>query len=284
MNKLSARLLLSIVLIILMGAYTMLPVNAADDPVVAEIGSEKITLSQFQDEIKKLPPNLKQMASDKRMQKEFLEQLATSRLVFQEGIKQGVDKEPAVKEQIKDATHKIILAALIQREIENRVKTPTDKEVEQYYQTHAEEFKQAKQVRARHILVENETAAKEIEKKLKGGADFVTLAKESSKCPSSAKGGDLGFFTHERMVKEFADVAFKLKKGETSAPVKTKFGYHIIQVTDIKEAGNTPLSEVKKTIENKLVQEQKRKIFQEYIDSLKKKSKFIIHPELIDKK
>jgi peptidyl-prolyl cis-trans isomerase C len=260
-----------------------MPVIAADDPVVAEIGAEKITLSQFHAEIKKLPPNLKQMASDKRMQKEFLEQLATSHLIYQEGINKGVDKEPAVKEQIEDAKHKIILAALLQREIESRIKPPTDKDIEQYYQTHADEFKQEKQVRARHILVENESTAKAIEAKLKAGANFEDLAKQDSKCPSSAKGGDLGFFTRNRMVKEFADVAFKLKKGETSAPVKTKFGYHIIQVTDIKDAGNTPLSEVKTTIKNKLVQEQKSRVFQDYIDSLKKKSKFVLHPEVIDK-
>lgn len=277
------KMLLNFALIAFVSTCAVLPVAATDDPVVAEVGSEKITLSQFNEEIKKLPPNLKQMASDKRMQKEFLEQLATSHLIYQTGIKQGIDKEPAVKAQIEDATQKIVLATLIQREIESRVNPPTDKEVEQYYQTHADEFKQAKQVRARHILVKDEATAKEIEKKLTGGADFATLAKESSSCPSSSKGGDLGFFTRDRMVKEFADVAFKLQKGKTSAPVKTKFGYHVIQVTDIKEAGSTPLAEVKTTIENKLIQEQKSKVFQEYIDSLKKKTKVVLHPEVLDK-
>jgi parvulin-like peptidyl-prolyl isomerase len=83
------------------------------------------------------------------------------------------------------------------------------------------------------------------------------------------------------MVKEFADVAFTLKKGEVSGPVKSKFGYHIIEVTDIKEAGATPLNEVKTTIENKLIQSQKSQVFQDYIASLKKKSTFVLHPELI---
>jgi peptidyl-prolyl cis-trans isomerase C len=277
------KLLLSIALITLVGTCAVLPVAAADDPVVAEVGSEKITLSEFQAEIKKLPPNLKQMATDKRMQKEFLDQLATSHLIYQMGIKQGIDKEPEVKAQIEDTTRKIVLATLLQREIESRTKAPSEQDIEQYYQTHADEFKQAKQVRARHILVKDEATAKEIEAKLKKGADFATLAQESSSCPSSSKGGDLGFFSRDRMVKEFADVAFKLKKGETSAPVKTKFGYHIIQVTDTKEAGSPPLAEVKTTIENKLVQEQKSKVFQEYIDSLKKKTKVVLHPEVLEK-
>ncbi len=281
MKNFFKRILLATALITLISTWAVLPLAAADDPVVAEIGSEKLTLSQFQTEMKGLPPNLKQMASDKKMQKEFLEQLATSHLIYQEGIKQGIDKEPLVQSQIEDTTRKIVLATLLQREIESRIKTPTEKDIEQYYQTHADEFKQEKQVRARHILVENEATAKKIAAKLKDGADFVALAKESSSCPSSAKGGDLGFFTRDRMVKEFADVAFKLKKGETSDPVKTKFGYHIIQVVDIKEAGVTPLAEVKTAIENKLIQTQKSQVFQDYIAGLKKKSKFVLHPELI---
>ncbi len=283
MKNFCHRIFLTAALITLICTWAILPAMAGDDPVVAEIGPEKITLSQFHNEIQKLPPNLKQMAGDKRMQKEFLEQLATSHLIYQEGIKEGIDKEPAVKSQIEDTTHKIVLATLLQREIESRIKAPTEKDIEQYYQTHADEFKQAKQVRASHILVENEATAKKIEAKLKGGADFATLAKESSTCPSSAKGGDLGFFTHDRMVKEFADVAFKLKKGEISSPVKTKFGYHIIKVVDIKDAGATPLNEVKSSIEQKLTQAQKSQIFQDYIAGLKKKSKFILHPELIEK-
>ena len=283
MKNFCARISLSIALFTLVSTYAILPVVAADDPIVAEVGTEKITLSEFQAEIKKLPPNLKQMAGDKRMQKEFLEQLATSRLFYQEGIKQGIDKDPAVKNQIDDATHKIVITALIQREIESRIKTPSDKDVEQYYQTHAnDEFKQAKQVRVRHILVAEEATAKEISTKLKGGADFAALAKESSSCPSSAKGGDLGFFTRERMVKEFSDVAFTLKKGEVSDPVKTQFGYHIIEVVEIKESGSTPLAEVRTNIENKLIQKKKSQVFQEYIASLKKKSNVVLYPEVIE--
>ena len=256
---------------------------ATADPVVAEIGSEKITLSEFQAELKKLPPNLQQMASDKKMQKEFLEQLATSKLLYQEGIKQGLGKDPVIMAQIDEVSHKIILAALLQREIEARIKAPTPEDVNQYYLTHADEFKQAKQVRARHILVKDETEAKAVEAELKKGTDFATVAKEKSSCPSSAKGGDLGFFTRDRMVKEFSDTAFALKVGEVSAPVKTQFGYHIIEVVEIKEAGAKPLDEVRTAIENQLTQKNKSKVFNDYIDSLKKKTKVTLYPDVIGK-
>ena len=261
-NLLNPRfLIISIFLLMSVGAY--LPATAAD-PVVAEIGSEKITLSQFKAELNKLPPNLKQMTADKKIRKEFLEQFTTSRLLFQEGVNQGLTKDPAIKSQIDDATRKIVLTTLLQREIESRIKKPTQDEVNQYYLTHAEEFRQEKQVRARHILLKDKDEADKVAAELKKGADFAALAKEKSTCPSAAKGGDLGFFTRNRMVKEFADTAFALKQGEISAPVKTKFGYHIIQVEDIKEASTRPLNEVRTTIENKLSQEKKNQIFKIY--------------------
>ncbi len=260
-----------------------LPVAAAAaDPVVAEIGSEKITLSQFQEEIKKLPPNLRQMASDQKMQKEFLEQLATSRLLYQEGVKQGLTQDPTIKAQIDEATHKIVLAALLQREIEKRIKAPSPDEVNQYYLTHAGEFQQEKQVRARHILLKDEKEAEKVTAELQKGADFATLAQNKSTCPSAAQGGDLGFFTRNRMVKEFADTAFALKKGEISAPIKTKFGYHIIEVVEIKEKSTRPLDEVRTSIENKITQEKKSRIFKEYVDGLKKKIKVVLHPDVIE--
>ncbi|MEA3332997.1 MAG: peptidylprolyl isomerase [Pseudomonadota bacterium] len=281
-NRISTSLFISfLVLAISMGSLTLTAVAA--DRVVAEIGSEKITLSQFQAELKKLPPNLQQMASDKKMQKEFLEQLATSKLLYQEGIKQGLSKDPVIMEQIDEVSHKIILAALLQREIEARIKAPTPEEVNQYYLTHADEFKQAKQVRARHILVKDETEAKAVEAELKKGADFATVAKEKSSCPSSAKGGDLGFFTRDRMVKEFSDTAFALKVGKVSAPVKTQFGYHIIEVVEIKEAGAKPLDEVRTAIENQLTQKNKSQVFNDYINGLKKKTKVTLYPDVIEK-
>jgi len=91
-----------------------------------------------------------------------------------------------------------------------------------------------KEVRASHILVKTEAEANEILFDLKRGASFEDMAMKKSLCPSKSKGGDLGFFTRGRMVKEFEDAAFSLQKGELSKPVKTQFGYHIIKVTDQK--------------------------------------------------
>jgi peptidyl-prolyl cis-trans isomerase C len=85
------------------------------------------------------------------------------------------------------------------------------------------------EVHARHILVEQEYEAKDLQRKLAEGSDFAELAKKFSKCPSRARGGDLGKFGRGRMVEAFEDAAFSLKIGEISQPVRTRFGYHLIQ-------------------------------------------------------
>jgi peptidyl-prolyl cis-trans isomerase C len=87
------------------------------------------------------------------------------------------------------------------------------------------------QVSARHILVESETLCEELKTKIAGGEDFADVAKQHSTCPSSSKGGDLGEFGPGQMVKEFDAVVFSAPVNEVQGPVKTQFGYHLLEVT-----------------------------------------------------
>ena len=121
----------------------------------------------------------------------------------------------------------------------------------QVYDEAIKQVKNEEEVHARHILVPTEDEAKAILAQLKGGADFAALAKEKSKDPGAAEGGDLGYFTKDQMVPEFAEVAFKLDKGQLSDPVKTQFGWHIIKVED-KRIKPTPTFEQVKAADRQL--------------------------------
>lgn len=88
-----------------------------------------------------------------------------------------------------------------------------------------------KKASARHILVDTETHAQELKDQIEGGADFETLAKEHSSCPSGQRGGDLGEFAPGMMVKEFDEVVFSAELNKVQGPVKTQFGYHLLEVT-----------------------------------------------------
>lgn len=85
---------------------------------------------------------------------------------------------------------------------------------------------------ARHILVSSEKECLELKEKLADGGDFASLAKQHSSCPSGQSGGELGTFGPGQMVKEFDDVVFSAPVGEVQGPVKTQFGYHVIEVTN----------------------------------------------------
>lgn len=122
-----------------------------------------------------------------------------------------------------------------------------------------------KEVHARHILVETEDKAKEILQKLKAGGDFIALAKENSKDPGAAEGGDLGYFAKGQMVPEFAEAAFKLEKGQLSDPVKTQFGWHIIKVEDKRSKSPPPFDQVKDQVETYV----QRKAQAEYVTKLR---------------
>ncbi|MCF8127768.1 MAG: SurA N-terminal domain-containing protein [Deltaproteobacteria bacterium] len=136
----------------------------------------------------------------------------------------------------------------------------TEKEIESYYEYNADMYRHPKEVKARHILfkvgpddteevkAKIKSRAEKVLEKARKGEDFAALAKKYSEGPSKSKGGDLGYFKAGEMEAPFEEAAFALKKGEISGLVLTRFGYHIILVEDIKEAGITPLKKVRDDI------------------------------------
>jgi len=131
-------------------------------------------------------------------------------------------------------------------------------------------MKPEEEVHARHILVDNEAEAKKIAARIKGGEDFAKVAAETSKDPGSkAEGGDLGWFTKERMVPEFATAAFAMKPGQVSDPVKTQFGWHVIKVEEMRTKPQPTFDELKDQIDQHLI----RKAQQDVILKLRAEAK-----------
>ncbi len=180
-----------------------------------------------------------------------------------------------------------VQAQLIEKKFPDSVKV-TDEEIRAAYQEHLEErYKRPEMVKASHILIgtqEADSPATKAEARKKAdaalaearkpGADFAALAREHSSCPSKEQGGDLGFFPrHNAMVEPFAAAAFALKKGEISDVVETQFGYHVIRVTDRREATTVPLEEAREEINEEL---RTNKVFaqgQTYAEELRKAAK-----------
>jgi parvulin-like peptidyl-prolyl isomerase len=140
-----------------------------------------------------------------------------------------------------------------------------------YYKAHSSTYKVAESRNVRHILVNNKALADQLESQLKSGASFTVLAKKYSKDPgSAAKGGKLTV-SKGQTVPQFDKVAFTLKTGETSAPVHTQYGWHIIQaLSPITAAKVTPLSSVSASIKAQLLQAKKTTVMTAWVNSLKK--------------
>ena len=163
--------------------------------------------------------------------------------------------------------------------------TVSEKESRAYYDGNLESFKKPEQVRASHILIKVDPGADEAKKaeartkieslqaKLKNGEDFGALAKEYSEGPSGPKGGDLGFFGRGQMVKPFEETAFSMKPGQVSGMVETRFGYHLIMVTERTPESTLSYEEVKDRLEQYLKQQKVQAEIAAYVETLKGKAK-----------
>ncbi len=168
-----------------------------------------------------------------------------------------------VKQRIEFERHKALMEALLQ---DAGKAAMTDDAMHKVYEEAIKQTPNEQEVHARHILVATEGEAKDIETQLKNGADFAKLAKEKSKDPGAAEGGDLGYFTKEQMVPEFAESAFKLDKGQISDPVKTQFGWHVIQVLDKRTKPTPTYDQVKTQLQNYVA----RRAQADLVDNLRK--------------
>lgn len=162
-----------------------------------------------------------------------------------------------------------------------------DAEVKSFYDSHTEDFEKPEMVKASHILIKIDPEAddsqkkkaearkkiEDIEKRLKKGEDFESLARDLSQCPSSEKGGDLGYFTRGQMVKPFSEAAFALEPGEVSGIVETEFGYHLIKSIDKKPQTLIAYEDIKDNLQRYLKQKKVMKEVGEYTEDLKRKAK-----------
>lgn len=226
---------------------------AIKDPVVAIVNGQQVRLSELEIAQQSLPQQYRSMP----LQAVFpalLERIIDSKLVVQEGKKTKTNEDPAFKKRMAFVEEQVLQDFWIQREISRLV---TLEKIQQKYQERLKSMPAEDEVHARHILVATEDEAKAIIAELKKGTPFDKIAKDKSTDKASgAEGGDLGWFKKSDMVKEFADAAFALKKGELSeAPIKTQFGFHVIKIDDRRTAPPPALEELSEQIREEMARE-----------------------------
>lgn len=225
--------------------------------VIATVNGEKITVADAQDAMSNLPPQMRQLPPNIVFPM-LVNQLADQKAIQLVAHKEGLDKTPDVKKMMDAAATNALQNAWLSKQV-----TPylTDAAVQQYYQENFAGKPPEQEVHARHILLKTEAEANDVIKKLKAGADFGKLAAEVSTDTGSAKqnGGDLGWFKKDDMIPAFSNAAFSMKKGEVSStPVKSQYGFHVIQVLDTRTDPVPSLDSVKDKIRQALIQKYVR--------------------------
>ena len=215
------------------------------------------------------------------------ERLANMKKQFpkEDDFKGMLEKMHLTEDALKSQVHKgMVIQKLIDKEAIGNLEI-SDKDTKDYYDGHMDLFKQPGKIQASHILVKVEPGVdesvkaealkkiKKIQKELRENGDFAELAKKYSDCPSSAKGGDLGYFGRGQMVKSFEETAFSLKTGEISDVTETNFGYHLIKAGDRKPEVIADYKDVKEKLVQYLKQMKTGEEVKKYIESLEEKAK-----------
>ena len=274
----SVRFVISFTILVLLITAVFLGCGKKDK-VIAKVGEFKITESEFKEAfVARYHTEDNAQKQSFRERKDFLDTLIDQKLILSDAYRKGTDKNEEVLEAKKAAQERIAVQKLLyEKEIVNKI--ITDASIKEYFDKTGEE------VHARHILIKTQNPEDSVEVQaafaktdsiyqlIADGADFGELAKELSDDKSnSSQGGDLGFFGWGRMVDEFQEAAFAMKIGEVSRPVKTMFGYHLIELLDRKAIERGTFEEEKDALKEQLRQRKTnelREMAQNYIETLK---------------
>ncbi|GJE01216.1 peptidylprolyl isomerase [Methylobacterium isbiliense] len=238
----------------------------APDTVVARVNGAPVTAGDLavaaDDPALSLPG-----VGDDQKKSLLVDYMVDLKLGAQAAEKAKIGESPDFTRKLAYFRDKLLLDEYLEREGKKAV---TPEAARALYDETVKAMKPEEEVHARHILVESEAEAKKIAGRIKGGEDFAKVAAETSKDPGSkAEGGDLGWFTKERMVAPFAEAAFKLDPGKVSDPVKTQFGWHVIKVEEKRTKPVPGFDEMKEQIDAYLT----RKTQQDIITKLREQAK-----------
>ncbi len=244
-----------------------------DGPVLANVGKGFISEGDYLKQVARVPEWARSQFKGDEGKNKFLDEMVKREMIYQHAKKMKLNNDREFIDKVKEFEKMTLVSLVLKKEVEDKAFVD-DAEVKEFFDSNADKFTIGTQLKASHILVETEKEAKDIHDKIKKGENFASLARAQSKDKGSAeKGGDLGYFGRGKMVPEFEKAASSLKPGEVSEPVQTRFGYHIIKLTDIKKGKPANFEQSKDSIKKQLLAEKRKKMFDTYVDKLEVDSK-----------
>ena len=245
----SFKIIFLVAKIILTLSITAASAKDLNNIVAAKVNDHIISAQDVLNVINTLPQNIKKKPLPE-IYPRVVNELINQYLITKQAYNEKLDLDQKVINLVKKSQDKILAKYWLNNYIKNETK---EEKIKTFYNNYLKSFQQYKEANASHILVKNNEEAKAIIKKINNKSKFSELAKTHSTGPSGKNGGNLGWFGPGQMVKEFEQATFSLEKGEISQePVKTKFGFHIIKLNDIRDAKPKKLDEIKQNIIDKI--------------------------------
>ncbi len=241
---------LGLVFLLTVAASLSVVANSASSGVLAKVNGKEITDEDLKIATEDLGANLPPQLQGKAREAYLLDYLIDGQLIVQKALAEKLDQDPEFPRKLAYVREKLLMESVLGKLSKEAA---SEEAMKKTYDEAAKAQKPETEVHARHILVATEDDAQAALKRLKAGEDFAKVAKDVSKDPGS-EGGDLGWFTKDRMVPEFAEAAFKLETGQVSDPVKSQFGWHIIKVEGKREKAFPSFDEVKDQVARYVVQ------------------------------
>lgn len=237
------------------------------NPVVATVDGKDITRVDVYRFIQTMPANMQQLPAA-QVYPVALDQVINTRIVQSKAASADVENSPEFQREIDIARQQIMRNLFLQKQVDSKI---SEDKIKKDYEKFIKDIPDLEERRARHILVETEEKAKAVVERLKkDDADFAKLAAELSIGPTKSRGGDLGYFAKNEMVKAFSDAAFGMEKNSIlETPVKTQFGYHIIQLVDIRDRPKPSYEQFAPSA----IAEMRREVMQDLLDGWRKKAK-----------
>ena len=238
-----------------------------NEKVLASVNGKNIT----QTDVERMIASMGQQGQNYRSPQGYeavLEQLINQNLLLLDAQRNLYEREPAFKAQLNRIKDELLINYAIEKAISSVKVTPDDAKA--YFEANPELFAGQPTVAASHILVDTEDKANELLAKIQAGEiSFADAAAANSKCPSSRNGGNLGEFGRGQMVPEFDEACFTMEVGELRGPIKTQFGYHLIQLDAKNEAKPLAFSDVREELVRRLTAEKQQAAYQSKLNQLK---------------
>ncbi|WP_281018282.1 MULTISPECIES: peptidylprolyl isomerase [unclassified Minwuia] len=222
------------------------------NPVVARVNGEEIRLEAVMSMIQDLPPQYQQVPIS-TLYPMLVKRAVNHSLLLDAAEAAGLRGNEKLEAEVEEFRQNKMREYLLLGQLEKDV---TEEALRAAYARFLVDNPATQEIRARHILLKTEDEAKAVIAELQGGADFAELAKAKSQGPSAPTGGDLGFFTADKMVKPFSDAAYKMAEQEISAePVQTRFGWHVIKVEERRDQPRPTFEEKRQELEQEMTGE-----------------------------